>query len=349
MKKFSQIQEHCVTSDVNPGNSLKVGVTNHLTPIHNILTNVRNLWATFPIVAAVGEDGVSLKLHSSKFTDAKETEKCLYTWYMGDTSLYSYIQSQGLDGLKIICVGQYCVCYFSPTDVAAAVPGLEAEPQSLPCAEQLAANIDEAEMFSIFESGDDDEELKSATPEKAIEILTMSDKVKAAKQFELLVTNEIELPRNYYFAGVKSKDGEESIALRWRYTFKRPHNKTEEAVRSLINIYGTGKDAIWVGDFDKKSYFKLPEDVIALIENILDIIGAKKTKNPCIWELGEESKDKKDDDKKDDGDKKDDDKKGDDLLGDNKESDKKGDDLLGDNKESDKKDDDKKGDDILNM
>jgi hypothetical protein len=337
MKKYSQIHENCVTSDVNPGNVLKLGVTNHLTPINNILTNVRNLWSTFPIVAAVAEDGFSLKLHSSKFTTQEETKKCLTDWMMCGTPLMSYINQQGLDALKIVCVGQYCVCYFSPSDIKAAVPGLEAEPQSLPCTEQYVFNIDEAEMTSIFEA-DDDEELKSPTPEKAIEIAKMQDKVKAAKQFELLVTNEIELPRNYYFAGVKSKDGEESIALRWRYTFKRPHNKTEEAVRSLFNIYGTGKEAIWVGDFDAKAYFQLPDDVKTLIENILELIGAEKSKNPCVWTLGEDES--KDDDKDDDKDKKDDDKKDD-------KKDDGGDDLLSggdDKKEDDKKDDDKKDD-----
>ena len=38
MKKFSTLVEHCLTSDVNPGNSVDLGVTNHLTPINNILT-----------------------------------------------------------------------------------------------------------------------------------------------------------------------------------------------------------------------------------------------------------------------------------------------------------------------
>ena len=67
MKKFSTLVEHCLTSDVNPGNSVDLGVTNHLTPINNILTNVRNLYSDVDIVAAVAEDGVSIKVHSSRF------------------------------------------------------------------------------------------------------------------------------------------------------------------------------------------------------------------------------------------------------------------------------------------
>ena len=39
------------------------------------------------------------------------------------------------------------------------------------------------------------------------------DKVKAAKQFGILVAQQISLPQDYYFAGVKSSDGDESNEL----------------------------------------------------------------------------------------------------------------------------------------
>ena len=44
MKIFSKyINEQCTTADVNPGNSLmRTGVSNHITPIGNIVTNVKN-------------------------------------------------------------------------------------------------------------------------------------------------------------------------------------------------------------------------------------------------------------------------------------------------------------------
>ena len=120
-----------------------------------------------------------------------------------------------------------------------------------------------------------------------------------------IVSQQMELPREYYFAGVKDKDGKESIALRWRYTKRRPHKKTAEVTRSLINIYGNDKDGIWVGDFDEKSMFKLPDEVKKLIENILDLLGAEKTKDECVYSLGEKDTDKDKDEKKEE-DKKDD-------------------------------------------
>ena len=56
MKVFSKyINEQCTTADVNPGNSLmRTGVSNHITPIGNIVTNVKNLFATrLGVVASV--------------------------------------------------------------------------------------------------------------------------------------------------------------------------------------------------------------------------------------------------------------------------------------------------------
>ena len=87
----------------------------------------------------------------------------------------------------------------------------------------------------------------------SIEIINSKDKVKAAKQLELLVAQEMELPREYYFAGVKSKDGDESIALRWKYVKKRPHNKSSEVTRSLMNIFDMSKEGIWIQDYVKDS------------------------------------------------------------------------------------------------
>ena len=39
MKTLTQLRE---SFDSNPGNDVKLGVTNHLTPLNNIITNVRN-------------------------------------------------------------------------------------------------------------------------------------------------------------------------------------------------------------------------------------------------------------------------------------------------------------------
>lgn len=296
MKKFTNVFETCVTADVNPGNQLSdTGVTNHYTPIENIVTNVKNLYAThLGIVASVAEDGVSVKLQSSKFVNKEAinsvlSERFNNSVYNKDMSLYTYILSQGLDSIKMVPIGQYYIVYFSPSDIKTAEPGVEPIGNSTSACEELEnSNISvqevELQSLTIFNE-DDDQELEDENKKQLIAILDNKDKVKAAKQLEALVSKAMNLPREYYFAGVKDKDGEESIALRWKYTKKRPHNKTSEQTRSLINIFGTGDDAIWIGDFDKDAMFKLPKEVITLINNILEMLDAEKTNNPCIYAI----------------------------------------------------------------
>ena len=314
MKRFSDfnkamtgklVGESCVTSDVNPGNALSTtGVTNHYTPVQNILTNVKNLYACrMSIAASLAEDGFSIKLNSSKFVSEDEIRRMLYTPLDRTTiPLAQYIISQGLDSVKMIKVGDFYVVYFSPKDIKAAEPGLEAPQAEAPVKEMLDYNIEEAEITTITED-EDDEELEDLTKKELSKLIDEKDKVKAAKQFMQIVSQQMELPREYYFAGVKDKDGKESIALRWRYTKRRPHKKTAEVTRSLINIYGNSKDGVWVGDFDKKAYFQLPDEVKKLIENILELLGAEKTDDECVYSLDSKKDDKKDDkkeDKKDD-------------------------------------------------
>ena len=75
------------------------------------------------------------------------------------------------------------------------------------------------------------------------------------------------------------------------------------SISIFINIYGNSKDGVWVGDFDEKSYFQLPDEVKKLIENILELLGAEKTDDECVYSLDAKKEDKKDDkkeDKKDD-------------------------------------------------
>ena len=314
MKRFSDfnkamtgklVGESCVTSDVNPGNALSTtGVTNHYTPVQNILTNVKNLYACrMSIAASLAEDGFSIKLNSSKFVSEDDIRRMLYTPLDRTTiPLAQYVMSQGLDNMKMIKVGDFYVVYFSPKDIKAAEPGLEAPQAEAPVKEMLDYNIEEAEITTITED-EDDEELEDITKKELSKLIDEKDKVKAAKQFMQIVSQQMELPREYYFAGVKDKDGKESIALRWRYTKRRPHKKTAEVTRSLINIYGNSKDGVWVGDFDEKSYFQLPDEVKKLIENILELLGAEKTDDECVYSLDAKKEDKKDDkkeDKKDD-------------------------------------------------
>lgn len=306
-KQRNNISENCVTANVNAGNVLSTsGVTNHYTPVQNILTNVKNIYGSrMSIVASIAEDGFSIKLNSSTFKNETETRRILYTELDRTTiPLAYYIMSQGLDSVKIIRVGDFYIVYFSPSDIKAAEPEKElGQPDATaPVKEMLDYDIAEAEIVSITED-EDDEELEDLTKKELSKLIDEKDKVKAAKQFMQIVSQQMELPREYYFAGVKDKDGKESIALRWRYTKRRPHKKSAEVTRSLINIYGTDKDGIWVGDFDKKSMFVLPDEVKKLIENILELLGAEKTSDECVYSLAEKSSDKdtdKNDDKKSD-------------------------------------------------
>jgi hypothetical protein len=332
MKIFSQyINEKCDTADINQGNALSnTGVSNHLTPIGNIVTNVKNLFATrLSVVASVAEDGVSIKLNSSYFTDPKEINKILYNYeIMRGTCLATYIMSQGLDLIKTINLGQFYVVYFCPSDIKTAMPAVEPEQANLPCKEMLDYNLDEAEMIILKE--DAEEELADITKEKLSEILKMDDKVKAAKQLELLVMQDVDLPREYYFAGVKDKQGNESIALRWKYTRSGGKGQTVEVTKSLINIYDDGENGVWVSDFAEDALVELPEDVKKLIETVLEFIGANEANSKGTYTIGGERK-SKDDDKDDD--------KSDDKDEDTKDSDEKDEDK--DKNKSDEKDEDK--------
>ena len=202
--------------------------------------------------------------------------------------------------------------------------------------------IDEFEIGTFIKEDDGEEEMKSATVEKVLELLDGPDKVKAAKQLELLVSTEIQLPREYYFSAIKFKTGEEAIALRWKYSKKMPFGKTDgadgykeitvENTRSLMHIFGKGEQAIWVQDFAEDSLIELPEEVKKLIESILDLLEADKTNDPAIFSLTGERKERKDDDEDDkdkDEDKDDDSKsKSDDEDDDSEDDNSRGDDTL---------------------
>ena len=309
MKTFTRLNEQCSTSDVNPGNALSLGVTNHLTPVGNIVTNVRNFFAVqLGVVASIAEDGVSIKLNSSKFVNKTEIEKVLTNPIQRNMSIKEYIQSQGLDLIKMICVGQYWVVYFSPSDVKTAQPGVEAKPADAPVKEMQECEIEEAEIESLNEviiKEDEDEEMKSEGKDELNVILGMSDKVKAAKKLEALVAKEIELPREYYFAAVKTQKGKEVLALRWKYTKRSGIKETIELKKSLMHIYNDGQ--IFCTDLDKNSMFKLPTEVNTLVNNILDMFDAEKTNDSAVFKIKDFEKksdkdknDKKDDEKKDD-------------------------------------------------
>ena len=303
MKTFSKLNESARTTDTQPGNDLvKTGLTNHYTPIENILINVKNLFANkLGIIAAVGEDNVSLKLHSSKFVNDYFINNVLYEQVDRFTCLDSYIRSQGLTKMTKVNLGQYIVIYYSPEDVNTAEDPNEMAKTD---AAAIATESLDFELSNIIKEDDSEEELKDITLEKVLQLLDMKDKVKAAKQLELLVSQQIELPREFYFAGIKFKTGEEAIALRWKYIKKLPTGQSSESVRSIIHIFGKGDKAIWVQDFAKDSIVKLPDDVVTLINNILEMLEAEKTNDPAIFKLTGERKERDNDNNKEDKDNK---------------------------------------------
>lgn len=296
--KFRLMNESCVTADKNRGNDIKLGVTNHLIPINNIVSNVRNLFQPkLGIVACVAEDEVSIKLHSSKFVDKHSVEVLLNDHVYNNLNLKDYIIQQGLDTIKLVNLGQYYVVYFSPSDIAACPAGNE---PGIPCEELKECNLIECEIDTlnsmIFE--DDEEELEDEDRKKLIEIVKMPDKYKAAKQFAALISKEIELPADYYFAAVKDSDNHESIALRYKFQKRRPFGKTTDITKSIMNIYNMGEQGIWIDDMDKYDKKESKDLVVnkvdptyTLIKSILDFIGAKPTDDECVWSLPEKTDD----------------------------------------------------------
>ena len=181
MKKFSRVYENCVTDDVNQGNALSTtGVTNHYTPVQNILTNIKNLFcAQLSIAAAVAEDGVSIKLHSHKFVTEKDAEAVLSEPIYNGINLKTYIQQQGLDKCTAINHGQYFTVVFSPSDVKVAEPQKVAAPQNEPVKE----NVEDVEYVNLFinEGDDADTELEDESKEKINKLIKSKDKTSRAQ------------------------------------------------------------------------------------------------------------------------------------------------------------------------
>ena len=121
------------------------------------------------------------------------------------------------------------------------------------------------------------------------DVLNNEDKVKAAKQLEILISQAVNLPREFYCTAIKFKNDDEAIALRWKYEKKLPTGKSTENTRSLIHIF-TGEDKkIWVQDYAEDSIVELPKEVQTLIENVLKFLKAEKTEDPAIFTLGKSS------------------------------------------------------------
>ena len=294
INKSSTIKESFASKAMVPAEPLAeplstVGVTNHYTPIQNIITNVRNLFAPyFGLVVEPGEDGVSIKIHNSGFISQQAVNDILYKKVDRFTSVADYICQQGLCAIKLVNVGKFYVVYFCPTDIKTAEDpnvmnsDLPAEIEVAPCREQLEYNIEEAELSSLYESAWD-EEMEDKTKDELLDILNQDDKIKAANAFNDKLGHVITLPEGVYVKAVKDEAGNESIAIRKKYTKRRPFGQSSEVVKSLINIYHSGNDGIWVDPFDNKD--SLDEETCNLINSILSWLGAEETGDPCVWKL----------------------------------------------------------------
>ena len=351
MKRFSEhIKESKINNVVTFGNSLNNGVTNHYTPVQNILTNIKNLFCQLlGVYAEVAEDGFSIKLSSVQFTSEQKTSEILHrpmyndAFSYGTSSLEGYIMSQGLRKVTLINLGSYYVVYFSPEDIKAAQSPINMENNIKgytsvgeysgeccpnPC-EMKESLYDEFELCYLNEKEDNsnnsndnssdqnndsssdesnntdnssNDNSNSDSDDKISEILNSEDKVKAAKQLEIIISQKIQLSREFYFTAIKFKNEDEAIALRWKYDKKLPNGKSTENVRSIMHIFGTGENAIWVQDYAKDSIVELPKEIKQLIENVLKILGAKSTNDPAIFNLGSGSSDDSNSDDQNNGD-----------------------------------------------
>lgn len=287
MKKLSEL--YLESFDSNPGNSLDcLGVSNHYTPINNILIAIRNLiCCRLGIIAEPGEDEVSIKLHSSKFTDEESINAILYDKIDRFTSLDSYIRMQGLTKRTIVDLGSYKVVYYSPEDikqaenpeVMAQVPDVDIEPTT-ECLEAIK---------TILEEQQDNDKVDW------IEILGDEDKNVAAALFFDKIKNKVDLPENYYVKATKDANDNKCVAIRKKYEFRKPFDEKIEKVKSIINIYSP--ENIWVSGY--QDCITLSDVDSKIIEKVLDIINAQKTDDKCKFTLvvkqDEEPKDKDDD------------------------------------------------------
>ena len=287
MKKLSEL--YLESFDSNPGNSLDcLGVSNHYTPINNILIAIRNLiCCRLGIIAEPGEDEVSIKLHSSKFTDEESINAILYDKIDRFTSLDSYIRMQGLTKRTIVDLGSYKVVYYSPEDikqaenpeVMAQVPDVDIEPTT-ECLETIK---------TILEEQQDNDKVDW------IDILGNEDKNVAAALFYDKIKNKIDLPENYYVKATKDANDNKCVAIRKKYEFRKPFGEKIEKVKSIINIYSP--DNIWVSGY--QDCITLSDTDSRIIEKVLNLINAQKTDDNCKFTLivkqDEETQQKNDD------------------------------------------------------
>lgn len=301
MKTLSMIKENWTPNQT-------LGVTNHLTPVKNIISNINNLFASqLSIVAFPGADNVSLIVKSSFFYDEETTRSQIYQKVWNDrTSLFDYVSQQGLPVVKIFQLGTEWICMFCPSDMPQFGYGpdssIEKCPASIKCEMKEQIPFGEVEYNSfVYEDGEDsdndnmnglknygfgDQEIESIQKKDLRTILGSKDKVKAAKAFAAILSKNMHMPENYYIKAVRDEDGNESVALRYRYEKRKPFGKTAMLTKTLVNIYGLDDNGIWVDGADDPN--GLPEEMKGVIDNMLGFIGVRRTGDACCFTIAED-------------------------------------------------------------
>lgn len=275
----------------------KIGVTNHLTPVENIITNVRNFFsAQMSIVVTKAEDGFSLKCTSSLWTSEQDARDAMYVpIWNGRTSLYSYVSMQGLSCVKVISIGQDIIVYFCPSDIQQSYgyddccsdqPKMECP--KIACEEQK--NYGEIEYDQFGEIKEDawqpDQEIEDTTKKDIRQLLGSNDKVKAAKAFAEILKQNMRMPENYYITAVRDEDGNESVALRYKHDVRKPFGKTATVTKTLVNIYGLGDNGIWVNDADNPN--GMDEEIKGVIDDMLNFVGVRRTGDACCFTIADD-------------------------------------------------------------
>lgn len=295
MKTLSMIKE---SFDNQPlGN--KVGVTNHLTPVDNIVTNVRNFFSSqLSMVVTKAEDNFSLKCTSSLWHSEEDVRTAIYTNVWNDrTSLFTYVSMQGLSCIKIVPVGEEYFLYFCPSDIKQSYgyngPCDNESCESLPkiaCHEQKQLHLGDVEYNQFGEIKEDawqpDQEIEDTTKKDIRQLLASNDKVKAAKAFAEILKQNMRMPDNYYITAVRDEDGNESVALRYKHDVRKPFGKTATVTKTLVNIYGLGDNGIWVNDADNPN--GMDQELKGVIDDMLGFIGVRRTGDACCFTIAED-------------------------------------------------------------
>lgn len=270
----------------------KIGVTNHLTPVENIVTNVRNFFsAQMSMVVTKAEDGFSLKCTSSLWATEQDARDAMYTpIWNNKTSLYTYVSMQGLTCVKVVPIGQDVIVYFCPSDIQQSYGyngGYEDCPK-IACEEQRSYGDIEYDQFGEIkeDAWQPEQEIEDTTKKDIRQLLGSNDKVKAAKAFAEIIKQNMRMPENYYITAVRDEDGNESVALRYKHDVRKPFGKTATLTKTLVNIYGLGDNGIWVNDADNPN--GMDQEIKGVIDDMLNFVGVRRTGDACCFTIADD-------------------------------------------------------------